>query len=138
MDCPPALGAITLNALSAADLMIIPTQAEYFAAYALRNMMTMVRQVRLDGNPDLSYRILVTMMDRRNRTHWNIYDQLRITFGDGVLTTVIELDTQLQESPIAGVPITVYGTGTLGAMQYRVLAQELVEHAKESESRQPA
>ncbi len=136
LDCPPALGAITVNALSAADLLIIPTQAEYFSAYALRNMMGMVRRVRQDGNPELAYRILVTMMDRRNRTHRNIYEQLRHTFGDGVFTTVIEIDTKLRESPIAGMPITIYKSGTRGAMQYRVLAQELVEHAKETENRQ--
>ncbi len=138
LDCPPALGVITLNALSASDLLIIPTQAEYFSAYALRNMMILIRRVREDGNPGLSYRILVTMLDRRNRTHRTIHEQLRNTFGDGVFTTVIEMDTKLRESPIAGLPITHYKTGTRGAMQYRVLAQELVEHAKESQHRQPA
>src|SRR6266496_6505588 len=58
LDCPPALGAITLNALSAADLLIIPTQAEYFSAYALRNMMGSIRRVRQESNPNLAYRIL--------------------------------------------------------------------------------
>jgi chromosome partitioning protein len=135
VDCPPALGAITVNALSAAELLIIPTQAEYFSAYALRNMMGLVRRVRQDGNPSLAYRILVTMMDRRNRTHRNIYDQLRSTFGIGVFTTVIEIDTKLRESPIAGLPITEYKTGTRGAMQYRVLAQELVEYAKATKNK---
>jgi len=138
LDCPPALGAITENALSAANLLVIPTQAEYFSAYALRNMMNLVRQVRRDGNPGLSYRILVTMLDCKNDSHKNIHAQLRSTFGDGVLTTVIEMDTKLRESPIAGLPITVYRTATRGAVQYRVLAQELVEHAKEFEFRQPA
>jgi len=138
VDCPPALGAITVNALSAAELLIIPTQAEYFSAYALRNMMGLVRRIRQDGNPALAYRILVTMLDRRNRTHRNIYDQLRSTFGIGVFTTVIEIDTKLRESPIAGLPITEYKTGTRGAMQYRVLAQELVEYAKETKNKQPA
>jgi chromosome partitioning protein len=94
--------------------------------------------VRQDGNPDLSYRILVTMLDRRNRSHRNIYEQLRGTFGDGVLTTVIEIDTKLRESPIAGVPITQYKSSTRGSVQYRVLAQELVQYASESETRQPA
>ncbi len=138
LDCPPALGAITENALSAANLLVIPTQAEYFSAYALRNMMNLVRQVRRDGNPGLSYRILVTMFDCKNDSHKNIHAQLRNTFGDGVLTTVIEMDPKLRESPIAGLPITVYRTATRGAVQYRVLAQELVEYAKEFEIRQPA
>jgi chromosome partitioning protein len=138
IDCPPALGAITRNALSAAQLLLIPTQAEYFSAYALRNMMGLIRRVREESNPDLAYRILVTMLDRRNRTHRNIHDQLRSTFGEGVFNTVIEVDTKLRESPIAGLPITSYKPGTRGALQYRVLAQELMEYAKETENRQPA
>ncbi|MBI5839322.1 MAG: ParA family protein [Chloroflexi bacterium] len=138
LDCPPALGAITLNALSAADLLLIPTQAEYFSAYALRNMMGLIRRVREESNTNLAYRILVTMLDRRNRTHRNIHDQLRSTFGEGVFNTVIEIDTKLRESPIAGLPITRYKPGTRGAVQYRVLAQELMEYAKETENRQPA
>jgi len=138
-DCPPALGAITLNALSAADLLLIPTQAEYFSAYALRNMMGLIRRVREESNPNLAYRILVTMLDRRNRTHRNIHDQLRSTFGEGVFNTVIEVDTKLRESPIAGLPITRYRPGARGALQYRVLAQELMEYAKETEkNRQPS
>ena len=131
LDCPPALGAITLNALSAADLLIIPTQAEYFSAYALRNMMGTIRRIRQEVNPRLAYRILVTLLDRRNRTHRNIFEQLQATFGQGVFTTVIEIDTKLRESPIAGIPITQYKPNSRGSQQYRVLAQELIEYAKE-------
>jgi chromosome partitioning protein len=138
LDCPPALGAITLNALSAANLLIIPTQAEYFSAYALRNMMGTIRRVRQESNPNLAYRILVTLLDRRNRTHRNIFEQLQTTFGKGVFTTVIEIDTKLRESPIAGVPITQYKPTSRGSQQYRVLAQELVEYAKEEANRQTA
>lgn len=136
-DCPPALGTITLNALSAADLLIIPTQAEYFSAYALRSMMSIVRRVREDNNPGLAYRILVTLLDRRNRTHRNIYEQLRATFNEGLFDTVIEIDTKLRESPISGLPITEYKPGSRGSQQYRVLAQELMEYVKET-SEQPA
>lgn len=136
IDCPPALGAITRNALAAANLLVIPTQAEYFSAYALRNMMGLIRRTREMDNPSLSYRILVTMLDRRNRTHRNIHEQLRTTFGAGVFNTVIELDTKLRESPISGQPITHYKTAARGATQYRVLAQELMEHAKETENQQ--
>jgi len=136
LDCPPALGAITLNALSAVDLLIIPTQAEYFSAYALRNMMGSIRRVRQESNPNLAYRILVTLLDRRNRTHRNIFEQLQATFGQGVFTTVIEIDTKLRESPIAGVPITQYRPTSRGSQQYRVLAQELIEYAKEEANRQ--
>lgn len=138
LDCPPALGAITRNALAAADLLIIPTQAEYFSAYALRNMMGLIRRTREADNPNLAYRILVTMLDRRNRTHRNIHEQLRATFGSGVFSTVIELDTKLRESPIAGLPITHYKSAARGSTQYRVLAQELMEYAKETENKQTA
>ena len=137
LDCPPALGAITLNALTAASLVIIPTQAEYFSAYALRNMMSMIRRVRGDNNPNLAYRILVTLLDRRNRTHRNINEQLRATFGEGVFTTTIETDTKLRESPLVGQPITKYRPNSRGSMQYRILAQELIDYAKE-ENKQPA
>ena len=136
LDCPPALGAITLNALSAADLLIIPTQAEYFSAYALRNMMGSIRRIRQESNSNLAYRVLVTLLDRRNRTHRNIFEQLQATFGQGVFTTVIEIDTKLRESPIAGVPITQYKPTSRGSQQYRVLAQELIEYAKEEATRQ--
>ena len=131
-DCPPSLGAITLNALAAADLLLIPTQAEYFSAYALRNMMTTIRRLRKEANPGLAYRILVTLMDRRNRTHRSIHEQLVATFGEGVFNTVIEMDTKLRESPIAGQPITHYRPNSRGSLQYRVLAQELEEYAKET------
>lgn len=132
-DCPPFLGAITSNALSAADLLIIPTQAEYFSAYALRNMMGLIRRVRQDSNPDLGYRILITLLDRRNRTHRNIQEQLQNTFGEGLFKTVIEIDTKLRESPIAGLPITHYKPSTRGSQQYRELAQELIDYVKEKD-----
>ena len=130
-DCPPFLGAITHNALSASKLLIIPTQAEFFSAYALRNMMSIIRRARQESNPDLAYRILITMLDRRNRTHRNIEEQLKNTFGEGLFETVIEIDTKLRESPIAGLPITQYKPGSRGSKQYRVLAQELMEYVKE-------
>jgi chromosome partitioning protein len=136
-DCPPFLGAITTNALSAADLLIIPTQAEYFSAYALRNMMGIIRRVRQESNPNLGYRIIITLLDRRNRTHRNIQEQLQNTFGEGLFRTVIEIDTKLRESPIAGLPITRYRPGARGAQQYRELAQELMEYVKEK-NQQPA
>lgn len=138
LDCPPALGAITQNALTAANLLLIPTQAEYFSAYALRNMMALIRRIREEDNPNLAYRILVTMLDNRNRTHRNIHDQLRSTFGEGVFNTAIEIDTKLRESSIAGLPISLYKPSSRGTTQYHVLAQELIEYAKETENRQAA
>ncbi|MBI2758362.1 MAG: ParA family protein [Chloroflexi bacterium] len=132
-DCPPFLGAITTNALSASDLLLIPTQAEYFSAYALRNMMGIIRRVRQESNPNLGYRILITMLDRRNRTHRNIQEQLQNTFGDGLFKTIIEIDTKLRESPIAGLPINRYKPSARGSLQYRELAQELIEYVKEKD-----
>ena len=132
IDCPPSLGAITVNALTAADLLIIPTQAEYFSAYALRDMMTVIKQVRATGNPKLAYRILITLLDQRNRTHNDIREQLERTFGIGLFRTVIEIDTKLRESPILGLPITQYKPNSRGALQYRSLAEELIQYVKQT------
>jgi chromosome partitioning protein len=132
LDCPPALGAITLNALSASNLLIVPTQAEYFSAYALRDMMTLIRKVRRDFNPNLAYRILITLLDQRNRTHRTIRQQLQQTFGAGLFETVIEIDTRLRESPIVGMPITQYRPNSRGSQQYKVLAQELVQYVQQT------
>jgi len=131
MDCPPSMGAVTLNALIAADLLIIPTQSEYFSAHALRAMMSAVKRVRAKHNPRLIYRILITMHDRRNRIHRNLSEQIRATFGDGVFQTMIETDTKLRESSVAGLPITHYYAQSRGALQYDALAQELIEHVQE-------
>lgn len=132
IDCPPSLGAITTNALTAADLLVIPTQAEYFSAYALRDMMAIIRQVRTEDNPKLAYRILVTLLDQRNRAHRDIRDQLERTFGVGLFNTVIEIDTKLRESPILGLPITQYKPTSRGAQQYRSLAEELIQYVQQT------
>ena len=137
IDCPPSMGAITTTALTSADLLIIPTQAEYFSAYALRDMMSLIRQVRKEANPGLAYRILITMLDQRNRTHRTIREQLKQTFGIGLFETVIEIDTRLRESPIIGVPITKYRPNSRGSLQYRVLAQELMEYVQQQKNTQP-
>ena len=135
-DCPPALGAVTLNALTAANLLIIPTQAEYFSAYALKNMMSAIRQVRSQNNPTMVYRILVTMYDRRNRANRNLLEQLRTTFGkDGLLNTIVEVDTKLRESPIIGIPIMYYVSKSRSSSQYRAMAEELIENVRELEQK---
>jgi chromosome partitioning protein len=129
LDCPPSLGAITLNALTAADLLIIPTQAEYFSSHALRDMLSFVRTVREEHNPDLTYRILITMLDLRNRIHRLIQNQLASTFPDALFKTVIQVDTRLRESPVVGLPITYFSTKSRSAEQYRALSQEVAEYA---------
>lgn len=131
LDCPPSLGAVTTNALVAADLVIAPTQPEYFSAYGLRSLMAAIRRVRSDGNPNLVYNILITMMDRRNRIHRTLCEQLQTTFADGLLKTIIEVDTKLRECTVAGLPITHYNQKSRSALQYMALAQELVENVKE-------
>jgi chromosome partitioning protein len=136
MDCPPFLGAVSYNAMMASDLLILPTQAEYFSINALRNMMGIIRRIRAQGNPRLTYRLLLTMFDRRNRIHRSMTEQLRSTFGNGLLDTVIETDTKLRESPIAGMPIMHHAPKSRSALQYRALAQEILTYVKETASQQ--
>lgn len=94
--------------------------------------MNWVRKIRLQYNPGLVYRLLLTMFDRRNRTHRLLAEQLRTSFSGGVLETYIETDTKLRESPIAGVPINVYAPKTRSSMQYRFLAQEIIAYVQET------
>jgi len=131
LDCPPFMGAVTLNALIAANLLIIPTQPEYFSAHALRTMMALIRQVRSQNNPKLVYRILITLFDKRNRIHRQVQEQITHAFGAGVFDTVIGIDTKLRESAIEGVPIShfkVHGGTSRSALQYAALAQEIIQN----------
>ena len=130
LDCPPFMGAVTLNALIASDMLIIPTQPEYFSAHALRAMMSSVRQVRSQYNSNLIYRILITMFDGRNRIHREVGDQIRNTFGEGVFATQIGIDTKLRESAIEGLPITHHRSQSRGALQYDDLAQEIMQYVR--------
>jgi chromosome partitioning protein len=137
IDCPPFLGSIVLNAFTAANLLIIPTQPEYFSIYALKNMMGLIHRVRAQSNPDLSYRLLLTMFDGRNRIHRTLSDQLRASFSTGVMETVIMVDTKLRESTIAGLPIIYHSPKSRSALQFRELSQEIIHYVKEAAS-QPA
>ena len=135
LDCPPSLGAVTLNALNAANMAVIPTQPEYFSAHALRNVVMAIRKVRSQTNPSLLFRILITLRDRRNRVHRDLTDQLRASFGEGVLQTVIDMDTKLRESSIAGLPVTHFLNKTRASQQYQTLAQELIQHVQKTVAR---
>jgi len=130
LDCPPYMGAVTLNALTAADLLIIPTQPEYFSAHALRTMTQTIRQVRSQFNPDLAYRILVTMFDKRNRIHREVFDQIHTAFGEGVFDTAIAIDTKLRESAVEGLPIGFHKSTSRSAVQYDALVQELIAYVR--------
>jgi chromosome partitioning protein len=135
LDCPPSMGAVTINAMAAADMLIIPTQPEYFSAYALRTMMATIKQIRSQFNAELIYRILITMLDRRNRIHREVQEQIRATFGEGVLNTIIEVDTKLRESAVEGMPISLYKSRSRSALQYDALAQELIEYVRTKSTR---
>lgn len=131
LDCPPYLGAITTNALAASHLLIIPTQAEYFSLNALRNMIAQVKTIRQTFNPTLSYRILITLRDLRNRIHRTMSEQLLSTFPEGVLNTAIDLDTKLRESVMVGLPVTHCYPKSRAALQYRSLATEILEYVRQ-------
>jgi chromosome partitioning protein len=126
IDCPPSVGPLTLNALTAADLMIVPSQAEYYAARSLQNVFGLIRLVRQKTNPALLYRILVTLYDRRNGICRQILEQMKASFPHTLFDTIIEVDTKLRESPVVEKPITLYRPNTRGARQYRALAEELL------------
>jgi len=130
IDCPPSFNTLTLNGLTAADMLIIPVQCDYYAAYSLRHYMKMIKQVREKMNPWLSYRVLVTMFDRRNKICQVILDQMQQGLNSTLFNTIIEIDTKLRESPAFSQPITLYAPKTRGTEQYRDLAKELMNHDK--------
>ena len=126
-DCPPNLGPLTLSALVAADLTLIPTQCEPFALHGVREVIIyMYDQRHRLGLPFADYRVLPAMVDRRNRIHGQTLVQLRDEFGRTVTAAMIEVDTQLRESQAAALPITWYASAGRSAAQYRALAEEVV------------
>jgi len=126
IDCPPTFGTLTINALTVADLIIIPVQCEYYSVQSLRQMLEMVSLIRRKTNPQLGYRLLATMFDMRNKVHPMILDYLRNHFSTALFQTIIQIDTRLRESPAFALPITKYAPKTRSALQYRALAQELM------------
>jgi chromosome partitioning protein len=137
LDCPPSLGVITQNALVAADILVVPTIAEYLSIYALRNIMRVIQTVRAKENPKLNYRILITMLDQRVGSHVTLSKQLRAMFNNALFETIIQVDTRLRDSSVAGLPITHFSKSR-SAKQYRALAQELTQYVKSEQVEQTA
>lgn len=135
LDCPPAVGSITQSALTAAHLHILPTQCEFFSTHALRSSLNMIRMIRERNNPRLRYRILLTMVDPENQIHQSLMTQIRKAFGEAVFNSIIEIDGLLRESPLYAQPITTFAPDSLGANQYRQLAQELLPYVREISGR---
>jgi len=128
MDCPPAMAAITTASLAAADLAIIPTQCEYFAIQAISSTFGHIRRVRATYNPQLSYKVLVTMFDLRGKLHTQLYKKLQEYYDEALFDTVIGFDSKLRTSQIAGQPISIFDSRTRAAAQYRKLAKEIIAY----------
>ncbi len=128
LDTPPGQDLLTLNALILADQVLMPTQPEYFAAYALRYLLQAIRWVRLRFQPALVYRAFLTMYQARHRAHRWIRARLEATLGPGLCRTTIPVDTKVREAAIAGVPVTHYAPQSRAAKAYRALAQEVFGH----------
>jgi chromosome partitioning protein len=131
LDCPPTLSPLTLNALTAADLLIIPVQCELYAAHSLRQMIRLALQLREQANPNLDHRVLITMYDKRNKISRMMLEQMQNGLRPVLFETIIQIDTKLREVPAFGRPITSYAPKTRAALQYRELAQELQSPAIE-------
>jgi chromosome partitioning protein len=130
VDCPPTVGALTISSLAASDLAIIPTQCEYFSIQALNGVFKIINKVRRDLNPQLYYRLLVTMYDRRGNLHGQIFEKLKSHYADVLLDTVIGFDSKFRASQVAGVPITEFSVMTRGAQQYQALAKEIMTYVE--------
>lgn len=126
IDCSPSLGIITVNALTAADSVIIPVQAEYFALEGISKLLNTVRIIKSRLRPQLEIEgFLLTMYDARLRLANQIFEELKNHFGNMVFTTVIPRNIKLSESPSHGMPVILYDPDSRGAIAYTQLAREL-------------
>lgn len=131
IDCSPSLGVITVNALTAADSVIIPVQAEYFAIEGIVQLLNTIRIVKGRLKPSLEIEgFLLTMYDARLRLANQIYEELKSHFGDMVFSTVIPRNIKLSESPSHGLPVILYDPDSRGAIAYTSLARELPQRAR--------
>lgn len=126
VDCPPALGLLTINALTASDKVIIPVQAEYYALEGLSQLLQVMQQVQKSFNPSLELLgVVVTMFDKRNALSQQVYDEVGKHFGDKLFETVIPRNVRLAEAPSYGQPIDEYDKWSKGAKAYKNLASEI-------------
>ena len=127
IDCSPSLGLITVNALTAADSVIIPVQAEYFALEGISKLLNTVRIIKGKLNPGLRIEgFLLTMYDARLRLANQIYEELKSHFGDMVFNTVIPRNIRLSEAPSHGLPAILYDPNSRGATSHMQLAKEII------------
>ncbi len=131
IDCSPSLGVITVNALTAADSVIIPVQAEYFALEGISQLLNTIRIIKSRLKPSLEIEgFLLTMYDARLRLANQIYEELKGHFGDMVFKTVIPRNIKLSESPSHGLPVLLYDPDSRGAIAYIQLARELIQRQR--------
>jgi chromosome partitioning protein len=130
LDCPPAFGPLTVNALAAADRVLVPVQAEYYALEGLSQLLGSIDLVKRRLNPGLGVAgILLTMVDARTRLAAEVEEELRSHFGPLVFTTTVPRSVRLAEAPSHGLPAIAYDRRSAGAEAYWKVAMELVERA---------
>lgn len=133
IDAPPSLNLLTVNAMVAADSVLVPLQSEFFALEGLSQLMLTIREVRQSANPDLRIEgILLTMFDGRNNLAQQVEKDVRETLGDLVFPVVIPRSVRVSEAPSYALPVLSYDSSSKGSEAYRALAQELLlRHGKE-------
>ncbi len=132
IDCPPSLNMLTLNALVAANRVLVPLQTEYYALEGLSSLLDTVEQVRTSRNPGLEIDGIVrTMHDHRNRLGSDVSAQLLNHFGEKVYRTVIPRNVRVAEAPSHGLPVIAYDRHSRGAAAYAVLAEEMLKRHRE-------
>jgi chromosome partitioning protein len=133
IDCPPSLGLLTVNALTAADGVLIPVQCEYLALEGISQLMDTLERVRQALNPELEIEgVVMTMFDERTNLSRQVVEEVRGAFGDRVYKTVVPRNIRLGEAPSHGKPIFLYDIRSRGAEAYLNLAKEFVQHEAKS------